>query len=110
MPKCAFCGTETVLHMNGVPTCISCDLKELQRKPPQRERAEIRCGMCDALESIRSSRRRRYAEIEERLKLEPIMTNRLSTEWNAIAVELAQSEARIIEHRKMHQAPKAVAG
>jgi hypothetical protein len=25
MPKCTYCGVETMLHINGVPVCVSCD-------------------------------------------------------------------------------------
>ena len=25
MPKCSYCGMETMLHVNGVPVCVSCD-------------------------------------------------------------------------------------
>jgi hypothetical protein len=36
MTKCVFCGTETVLHVNGVPMCLKCD----QQREQKREEAE----------------------------------------------------------------------
>ncbi len=28
MDKCSYCGVETTLSSNGVPTCIPCDIKQ----------------------------------------------------------------------------------
>lgn len=36
---CRYCGSETRLHINGIPVCVACaDLIEAGKKPPSRER------------------------------------------------------------------------
>jgi hypothetical protein len=44
--KCAWCGAETILHINGVPICTACDDKreaeKTGRKPSGREAAPAR--------------------------------------------------------------------
>lgn len=38
MEKCVYCGTDTMLRVNGVPICVKCDaIREAGGKPPQRE-------------------------------------------------------------------------
>jgi uncharacterized Zn ribbon protein len=42
MAKCSHCGTDTILHENGVPICVKCaENADLQRKPQQREESPL---------------------------------------------------------------------
>jgi hypothetical protein len=33
--KCAFCGRETELYVNGVPICLECDREKSTPPPPK---------------------------------------------------------------------------
>lgn len=34
MPKCAYCGSDTILQINGVPICLKCDEEIKHKKKP----------------------------------------------------------------------------
>lgn len=35
MAKCVYCGTETALHVGGIPVCPRCDKIDREDKPPK---------------------------------------------------------------------------
>jgi hypothetical protein len=37
MHKCVLCGADTILLINGIPTCVECDGKDAETQPPQLE-------------------------------------------------------------------------
>jgi hypothetical protein len=78
----------------------------MTRKPARTERAaEIRCDLCSVLEWIRSSRQKRYRELEWQRRREPAKAGQLSEAMDVLKVELDQAQSRLAEHLGTHAVP-----
>jgi len=52
MLKCAKCGADTIVEIDGVPICVECDRKNVtERKPPKSsyKPTTLRCPTCQNL-------------------------------------------------------------
>jgi hypothetical protein len=75
----------------------------MNRKPARRERAvEIGCDLCSVLEWIRSSRQKRYRELEGQRRREPAKAGQLSEAMDTLKIELDQAQLKLTEHLGTH--------